>query len=405
MNSKKITKDTLMVLGGEIFYKFSSFIILFFLARILAVRETGIYLLAFAFAGIFILIADLGLNTLIMKEISRDKTKTIDYLSNILGIKLCSSFFALIIITILSLFLYRDSYLIIIIISISLFLDQVAGTYGSIFIANRQIRFKLFAGITTKLLLISLTLAVLFAGFGLKWVASIQLLCSIYLLSISSLIVWHRITHFKISFDFAFWRRILNKALPFLIIWILFGIYFRIDMIMISKIKTLEDVGLYGAAYKIFEATLMIGAVLLPVILPIASKLFHEKANLADFYKKIQKNVGLITPLISVIFIIFANKITLFIYGHKFIAASFVLRLLSLVIPFYISSRLIGTILISMDRERIVSAITIFGVLLNIILNLLLIPPYGMTGAAVATISSEIATFFPLRHFLHKYLS
>ncbi len=102
---KKIAKNTLVLLISQIINYVLAFFYMIYIARYLGAEGFGILSFALAFTGIFSILADLGLNTLTVREIARDTSLTSKYFSNTLIIKIILSTFTFLLIAVIMLYL------------------------------------------------------------------------------------------------------------------------------------------------------------------------------------------------------------------------------------------------------------------------------------------------------------
>ena len=100
-----------------------------------------------------------------------------------------------------------------------------------------------------------------------------------------------------------------------------------------------------------------------------------------------------------------AKEVLIFLSGNEYIAATVPMQIILFTIIFIGLSTMTGTnILVPTGRENITIKATVFGIIINFILNLILIPKYGSTGAAIATLIGESFIYFYEAYYLRKEL-
>jgi len=171
----------------------------------------------------------------------------------------------------------------------------------------------------------------------------------------------------------------------------IFGlIYVRIDTVMLSMMKGDAVVGWYNAAYNIVLGVKPIPQLLMNALFPLMSSYFvSSKDSLKVVYEKSFKYLFILGLPLAVGITLLADRIILLLYGQQFYPSIIALQILSwdvLLIFLYMCS---AFILISIDKQNQMAVIAGYAALINVILNLFLIPYFSYIGAAVATIVTE----------------
>jgi O-antigen/teichoic acid export membrane protein len=187
-------------------------------------------------------------------------------------------------------------------------------------------------------------------------------------------------------------RQLICYSLPTLLIGFSYLIVNRTDRLMLGYFKTSDAVGIYNAAAAIAILSLLVHNALVAIFGPMISTLHHKnKMNeLRILYKRVAKWDFSLTLFIFLILSIFPN-IILSLFGPEFMGGRTVLIALSL--GFLISTipGTTGLLLQMSGRQKLDLINSVCLIVLNIILNLWLIPIFGVLGAAIATLTSLAA--------------
>ena len=167
-------------------------------------------------------------------------------------------------------------------------------------------------------------------------------------------------------------------------------IYFKIDIVMLRHLGSgLEEVGFYSAGSRLLEGLIFIH-------LPFATVLFREMRTRtkypSDFIPYILKLISfsVVFPIVIIpVGWFFSEEIIRLCYGVDFISASPLLNLLLISIIFMAPNLILTQATLAIDREYFYAKITCVAALINIGLNLFLIPSMGAKGAAIGTIVTE----------------
>ena len=171
--------------------------------------------------------------------------------------------------------------------------------------------------------------------------------------------------------------------------------YTRLDQIMLANMRPLTDVATYAAAYRVPEATAFLGSVICQITFP---SLLRMRAENADAYNEVLRQTARVLYVIgiavTVVIALFSGPIVGLIFGPQYAASVSTMRILSLIVlPAYFGLFTYRW-MVAEKLAHLALMRSIFGIGLNAVLNLVLIPTYGPVGAAVATVVTMTATYF-----------
>jgi len=232
---------------------------------------------------------------------------------------------------------------------------------------------------------------------GLIYFAAVMVVESV-ILAIVLIIMYTKqklnIFNWKIKFDLA--KRLLKDSWPLILSGIAISIYMRIDQVMIKEMVDTKGVGNYAVAVRLSEVWYFIPMAITSSVFPaiINAKKIGEKL----YYARLQKLYDLMTWLavgIALPITFLANDIIRLLFGIQFQDAAGVLRIYIWAGIFVFLGVVSSQYLIAENYTKISFLRTFVGMIVNVILNIILIPKYGINGAAIATlVSFFLATFF-----------
>lgn len=403
---KNIAKNTAVLVLGRIVSSMLSLILVIFIARYLGVAAFGKYSFAFAFVGIFGILANFGLDTYTIREVSRDKSETAKYFGNMSIIRFILSIivFCLIIITINLLNYPKDTTFAVYLFGIWMIINSLSDVCRSIFNAFERMEYETLVNIVERVVTTSLGITALFLGYGLIPLISIFLIGASIKLILSIWLATKRFTKPDFSIDFGFWRDSLRQALPFALTGIFVTIYFQIDTVMLSMMKGDEVVGWYNAAYRMVGALGFIPGAFIAAIFPVMSQYFiSSKKSIQLAFQKSFKYMFMLGLPIGVGTTILADRFILLIYGSEFIPSITALQILIWALVIVFQSMVLGAVLGSINKQGINTLLTGVNAIFNVTLNLLLIPTFSYVGAAIATVATELLGFSFALYIVHKH--
>lgn len=185
---------------------------------------------------------------------------------------------------------------------------------------------------------------------------------------------------------------LLSYSWPLVFSGIISNIFNWTDSFIIGYFNTVSDVGYYNVATTFANLFSLVPAIIISIFYPLAVKEFsNNKLDLIkDLSKQITKWILIINLPVLIILILFPGAIINILFGSNYLIASNALKVLS-VGMFIMSVLTISVDLISMKgKSKIILTNIIFVSILNFIFNLILVPRYGIDGAAFSTATSII---------------
>ena len=401
---RKIAKNTSFLLISQIISYIFTFFITMYAARYFGASIFGMWSIALSITGIFGIFADLGMSTLMIREISRNLSARDKYISNIFLIKIILSIltFGLIII-ITNIIGYPEIVKnVIYIVTISVIIGSFSGILSAIFQANEKMEYISLSTIMSSMLVLLGTVIMIHYNLSIVFFAFINVISTGL---ISAYILIKYIQKFplpKFRIDFSFWNPVLKESWPFGITALSGMLYNYIDSIMLSVIQGAEVVGWYSAAYRLMLITLFIPNAINMAVFPVMSQFYTSSKNsLKLMNEKYFKYMIILGVPLGVGVTILADKIILTIFGPGYSPSITALQILIWTIILTFAGAPFVQLLQSINKQHIITKISIISAVTNILLNLFLIPLFSYIGASFATL---IAAVFSTGYiFLYTY--
>lgn len=168
VKAKTLTQNTAYYTLALIIQKVLAFVYFAFLARGLGVEDQGKYTFAFSFTTIFSVFVDVGLASVLTREIAKDREQTKKILANVLGVKLILSVFAyLLIVTVINLMNYPPlTKQLVYLTGFIMLLDNFSTTFWGVLRGNQNLKYESIGGIIFQFLVVGLGLTLLALKVG-----------------------------------------------------------------------------------------------------------------------------------------------------------------------------------------------------------------------------------------------
>jgi len=368
-------------------------------ARYLGAELFGTLSLALAFTGIFGIFSDLGLNTLTVREVARDKSLVSKYVGNVAVMRVIFATVTFGIIALIAVLLGYplQTIYVICIVALSVVFTSLVNMYNSIFQAFEKMQYHAIGIILYSALFLSGVAIAVKLGLDVLVFASLYVLAGAIVLIYSWAVFQSKFSSVHLEIDRAFWRSTIQMALPFALTNIFVTVYYWIDSILLSVMKGMEVVGWYNAAYRLMSVLMIFPVVVNLAILPAMSRFYVEaKASLLLTRDIVFRYMVLISVPMGIAVTFLADDIISFIFGAGFTNSIIALEILVWSSVFIFIGSPIARFLESSNRQLTITKIAIICVVVNVALNLILIPLFGLVAASVVTVATEAVSFLLL---------
>ncbi|MFO7923964.1 MAG: polysaccharide biosynthesis C-terminal domain-containing protein [Bacteroidales bacterium] len=211
---------------------------------------------------------------------------------------------------------------------------------------------------------------------------------------ITLLIVLKHVNLNKMNLDFSVTLVMLKKSYPYALLGLLMILYYRTDSVMLERMLTNGKLyaGIYAQGFRILDAASMLGFLFAGILLPMFAKMIKHNEPVGQLFRF--SFLLLIIPAItgSVAMNFYSYDIMDLLYKSHADEAGKIFGTLMISFVFLSCSIISGTLLTANGSIKQLNIIAVFSVLMNIILNLILIPHYQALGSAIASLSTQLFT-------------
>lgn len=392
IRTTRIAKNSFFLFISQGYIALTVFLYIPLLTRYLGQEGYGRYNYAYAFIGIFQVLASLGLHQILVREVARDKERAGLYLGNSLVIKLLLSAITLGVIALaVALRGPRPADILIMSLATGEMLLRIYGNVNlSIFRAFQRMEYELLVDFVDGTIgLVGVVMAVYFQ-LGLVAVFLAFFLAAVARTLTSFLIGLILFAKPQFQMDKAIWKHFLGESTPIGVSMGLQRGYERQGTVILEGMRGSAEVGLLGGPLRIYRLMDIVTQSVVGALFPMFSSLaVSKKQALVEAYQTAFKLLALLSLPLAGFLLIFAEQITSLLLGPDFVAATDLLRLLAPAIIFSFLGFLFSFLLRAIDRQRVDTMNWGLALLLNFALSYLLIAPLGFMGAGFALFISE----------------
>ncbi len=416
---EKAIKGSAAVFIMGILASLVSYITRIFLARYLTPDEYGLFYAVFTFIVFFLFFRDLGLNSSLVKYIPEFKVKKqYDHIKtalvSALSFQMLSSVIFIILIFVFGRYLSINYFK----NPLSYDLLRILSFYvlGSVFFRLLQSSFQgfqnikiysLFEFLKNSLFLI-FSLVFFYFGFGIFSPAVSYVLLS-FVISLILLPFFLKMFNFsshRISDFGSVTKKLFLFAIPVFFTGIGGKFISHIDTLILTGYVPIAEVGIYNVILPTSMMFLYFGSSISAAVFPMVSELSAKNSfkKISDGVKLLHKYsfVAIIPP--AIILLIFSKKFISLFFGLEYASGYFAMQILMIGMLFYVVAGINNSVISGLGKPKTVAKIILFAAIINTIINFILIPKYGIGGAAFSTTLSYIIVFVLSTVTVNSYL-
>ncbi len=409
---QRIAKNTGLLLISQVISYLLGFVYVMYTARYLRKEGFGVLSFALAFAQIFGVLIDLGLGPLIVREIARDKSLASKYLANIGVMKLVLAVITFVLIAlVINLLGYpTQTVRVVYLIALSVIFIALTRMLYSIFQAFEKMVYQSLGQILNSVLMLIGIIYAIRSDFSVIGFAFVYSAAAFIVFGYSLVILRWKFAGpvfasgaNLLEVDRSFWKQSIKEAWPMAAAAVWLVMYFRIDTVMLSLLKGDAAVGLYSAAYRVSEVSTIIPAMFVTSVFPVMSRYHKDSRDLfvSAYGKSVKFLLYLALPMALTVTLL-AKPIVNLIFKEEFLESTLALQILIWSAAFSYVGIVLGTVLITADKQMLRLKLLFIMLVLSVVLNLIMIPKYSYVGASIATVVTRVAGLVLNIFFLNR---
>lgn len=396
--NKGIFKNASWIICCRIFQAVINLIISMIVARYLGPSNYGVISYAASITAFIVPLVQLGLRNTVVQEIVLDTENEGETVGTVIGMTVTSSFLGIIgIISFVSIVNRDDTDTIIVcaLYSISL-IFQMTEMMQYWFQAKLLSKYVAIVSLIAYVIVSVYKVYLLITRKSIYWFA-VTGSFDYLLISIALFIIYKQIGNGKLRFSWNRAKALLTRSKYYIVSGMMITIFAQTDRIMLTNMIGNEINGYYSAAVTCAGMTGFVFAAIIDSYRPV---IFENKNKDESLYKKYLINLYTIIiylGLLQSVFVLFFAPIIIHIlYGAAYMQAVPILRIITWYSAFSYMGSVRNIWILAEEKQNVIWIINLSGAVLNVFLNLILIPMFGAVGAAVATVVTQFFTNFIL---------
>ena len=369
--------------------------------NIVGASEFGFYFSLFNFSLLLNIILDFGITNFNNRNISQNHSILSKHLSNIISLRfLLAIVYAILSISLALIIGYDKRQLLILgVLIFNQFLSSLTLYLRSNISGLQLFKTDSMLSVLDRLLMIIICSILIWGNvteqqIKIEWFVLTQTAAYLLTAITAFIIVLSKTSFFKLNFDYKFFRVFLKQSYPYALLLLLMAFYNRIDSVMLERMLPdgKAQAGIYAQAFRILEAASMFAYLFSVLLLPMFARMIKKKESIEDLVK-LSFTLIIVPAIILMSICLFYNKEIMNLMYWEHVESSSVI-LSALIIGFLgiCTTYIFGTLLTANGSLKYLNIMAACGMVLNIGLNIILIPKYNVLGAAVASMITQLAT-------------
>ncbi|MBI4809968.1 MAG: flippase [Ignavibacteriales bacterium] len=373
---------------------FSNMLLFIGIARFYGPEGFGQFTIAHTYLTLFYIVADFGFDLLLTTEVARSRDRSVEFVRRFLPIKMIFALGSIAVMSIIAIVSHfsEATKTLMFFLSISIVGNALTSFFFSLFKGHEQLYEETRTTFFQNLFLLC-SIAIL----GLLHVQLIYIAVAFVLSRMLGVfLIFPRLRKIvvldSIKMTFSGWQSTFKKGLPFGI-HLLFGtLFFQLDTLLLAYWLGDRAVGQYQAVMKLIVLILVVPEVLINALLPVLVRLHSEdKVRWLQMNKLLEKTLLFIGFPFAIILFVYADQIITIVYGSNGYSESIpVMRIFALILLVRYSVETFALMLTTSHRQTERMTIVIGVTVLNFILNAYAIPQFGIVGAAIVSLITNL---------------
>ena len=369
------------------------------IARQLGEAAFGIFTFTLAFVMLVTTLANFGQDGILTREVARDHNLVHRYFANTLALKLAVALPALAVALGVGWAIGMDgtTRLVVLFLGIAVVVEALIQTCFAVYQAFERLSLMPAVVITQRFVTTIPAIVAMLLGAGIVTVAAIYAAGTLVAVWLAMTLLRRRVAQPRLETDVRSWWPLMRVAAPLGLAGVFITILLRVDTAMLAFYKSNVVVGNYGAAYRLFEATLLVSWSVTTAVYPVFSRLTRSSdPPLSLVFERALKLVVAPTLPLAVGAVLLGDALVHAVYGSGFDQAGSALAWLSPAVILYPVAQVSAALLVAQNRQSTIAIVYGLVAAENVLANLVLIPLFSLQGAAAGASISQALLVVPL---------
>jgi O-antigen/teichoic acid export membrane protein len=392
-----VLRNSVAGVAAQLAIKILSFGFSVLVVRQLGADQFGQYAAVLAFGAVFVFLADLGLGVYLVREVSHARTladapaRIGQLFGDGLALRTALAVMAAILLIATAILTGRSTPMVVAIAmgTLGLLAFSVQGTCESVLAGFERLDIPALAKVANQVAFVTLGTLALVVGAGYHGLVVATILGA----TLMAIICWRGVRRLGVNVSAPSphqWPALLRASAPFAVIAGTLGLSYKFDSVLLNLLRGDAETGYYSAAYSLVFAAAFLSNALNTALFPTMTRqAASSPASLVPMYEQALRYLMLIALPIAFGGWALADQLVVLLFGPAFEIAGTALAILIWTVPLMFVSELLGYIVVVRGEEKRVARAVLLSTGVNIAGNVMVVPLFGFTGAAIMTVVTE----------------
>jgi O-antigen/teichoic acid export membrane protein len=395
MSANKLAKNTIYLTLASTGQKAVAFVYFALIARYFGQEGTGEYFLALAIVTVIAVLDDLGITSVVIREVAKKKEDAKVWLRTLMGVKAFTMPATVILALLVPLFLpgaSGDIGTLVRIAVVVMLADTLSLSFYGVLRGLGSLKYESLGIFVGQSITTLIGLLLILTGTATLQLLIIALIAgSVWNMLFSAFVLARQLGVRAFIPNWTLGWKPLKVAFAFFLAAAFVKVYSYVDSFVLLHVMGEEAVGVYAIAYKLTYAFQFLPLAFVAALYPAMSEHARDKERLKEILLKSFWYMAILAaPIVFGIWAI-APELVTFIYSTEFVLSILPLQILIFVLIFIFLDFPMGSLLNATDRQALKTTIGAFTMVINVVVNLILIPKMGIAGASIAALVSFMA--------------
>ena len=392
----RIVKNAGWLIGGRIVHMILAFFVGLLTARYLGPGNYGLINYAASFTSFFASVCTLGINSIIIKDFVDHPDEEGTAVGTAIILRLISSFLSFLMVAGIVLVVDRNepvTVLVVILCGLGM-IFQVFDTINYWFQAKLQSKFTSIATTVAYIVVSAYKIFLLATEKSVAWFA-VSTSIDYVVIAVFLLWIYKRQNGPKMTFSWKKAKQLLSSGQHFILAGLMVSIYGGVDKFMLKHMLDEAAVGYYATALAVCNMWVFVLSAIIDSMYPAILQAYQDdQKDFAVKNRRLYAMVFYVSTVVSVVFVVFGDLIIRILYGKDYAPAAAPLKIITWYTAFSYLGVARNAWMVCHNCQKYLKYLYIGAAVLNVILNAVLIPLWGETGAAAASLITQVSTIF-----------
>lgn len=389
----KVTRNAAWLIGGRVYHMLLAFVVGLLTARYLGPSNYGLINYAATYTSFFASFCTLGINSVIVKNFVDHPDEEGETIGSTIWLRTISSALSVVMMMCVTFIADRGettTHIIVFLCGIGV-IFQVMDTLNYWFQAKLQSKYASIATVISYTVVSAYKVWLLMTDKGVEWFA-VSTSIDYLVVAIVLMVMYKRHQGPAFSFSKEKAKELFKSSYHFILAGLMVSIYGSTDKFMLKQMLNEAEVGYYSTAVSICNTWVFVLVAIIDSLYPVILQSFSDKKLFERKNKQLYAIVFYVSIFVSVVFSVLATVIVRILYGEAYLPTAAPLRIITWYTAFSYLGVARNAWVVSYNRQKYLTYLYVGAAVTNVILNALLIPVWGASGAAAASLITQIST-------------